>query len=239
MSNHKLFISLILILFILTFGACVRSASQAPKGAAETSTPSSESALPSPGSVDDIFGQLSSFATQTAVAMGAPATTAEATILPELTSTGEIPAAETTAIPGNQLTPESTPTVSGEQATPVPNFQLKSREVPKSYTLHKGEHPYCIARRFNVNPMTMLQLSGLSAGGSYSTGTALKIPQSGSFPGDRKLLSHPTTYYVESGDETLYSIACLFGDVWPEDIADANGIKVSANLTAGQKLYIP
>ncbi|MGB9521209.1 MAG: LysM peptidoglycan-binding domain-containing protein [Anaerolineales bacterium] len=239
MPNKKFFTALFAMLFVLSTAACVRSASKAPKSAAESPSPSTESALPSPGSVDDVFGQLSSFATQTAIAMGAPATTAEATIIPEITSTGEIAPGEATPTPETQMTQETTTEAETAQATPVPNFKLKSREVPKSYTLHKGEHPYCIARRFNVNPITMLQISGLSSSGNYSTGTVLKIPQSGSFPGNRTLESHPTTYVVESGDETLYSIACLFGDVWPEDIADANGLKLNANLSVGQKLYIP
>ena len=239
MPRKNILISLFLILFVFSAAACVRSASKAPKSAAESQAAPSEAVLPSPGSVDDVFGQLSSFATQTAIAMGAPTTNPEATVLPELTTTGEAAVGESTPTPEAQMTQEASPTEQAAEATPVPNFTLKSREVPKSYTLHKGEHPYCIARRFNVNPITMLQLSGLSASGSYSAGTVLKIPQSGSFPGNRTLESHPTTYTVESGDETLYSIACLFGDVWPEDIADANGLKLSANLSVGQKLYIP
>ncbi len=239
MPNKKLFISLLLVLFILSAAACVRSASKAPKSAVESSVVPSEAVLPSPGSVDDVFGQLSSFATQTAIAMGAPTTNPEATILPELTLTSEIPIGEATPTPEVNITEEATLTEQPADATPVPNFTLKSHTVPKSYALHKGEYPYCIARRFNVNPITMLQLSGLSASGNYSTNTVLKIPQSGSFPGNRTLQDHPTTYTVESSDETLYSIACIFGDVWPEDIADANGLKLSANLTVGQKLYIP
>jgi hypothetical protein len=39
--------------------------------------------------------------------------------------------------------------------------------------------------------------------------------------------------------ETLYVIACKFGDVSPQAIADANGILVDAPLTAGQALRIP
>jgi hypothetical protein len=53
------------------------------------------------------------------------------------------------------------------------------------------------------------------------------------------LASHPTTYSVLSGDETIYSIACKFGDIDPATIASANSISVSAKLTAGQQLQIP
>jgi hypothetical protein len=67
----------------------------------------------------------------------------------------------------------------------------------------------------------------------------LTIPQSGSFPGVVALATHPTTYTVLAGDETVYSVACKFGNVYPESIASTNGIAVSAKLTAGQKLQIP
>ncbi len=233
MPNKKIFLVTIVFLFVLSLSPCVRTASKAPKGAEGTPAASSEPTFPVPGVTDDVFGQLSSFATQTAIALGGgPVTTEEAYPSPEQ-PTGE---GEVSATPEPEK-PTQAPS-GGEQAQPKNTYKPKAREVPKTYTLHKGEHPYCIARRFNVNPATMLQLSGLSAGGSYSTGTVLKIPQSGSFPGKRSLLNHPTTYTVESGD-TLYSIACLFGDVWPEDIAEANGLKVGASLQAGQKLYIP
>lgn len=232
MPNKKIFLITTMILFILSLSACVRSASKAPKGAEGTPAASLEPTFPIPGVTDDVFGQLSSFATQTAIAMGGGAISTE-----EVPSTEQPPAGgEVTSTPEPEKPTEAS--TGGEQAQPKNTYKPKSREVPKTYTLHKGEHPYCIARRFNVNPATMLQLSGLSAGSSYSTGTVLKIPQSGSFPGKRSLLNHPTTYTVESGD-TLYSIACLFGDVWPEDIAEANGLKLNANLQTGQKLYIP
>lgn len=233
MSYRKIFLILTLFVFILTLSACVRSASKTPKGAEASPAASLEPTFPIPGSGDDVFGQLSSFATQTAIAMGGgPGVTQEP---PAAQETPAAPS-EVTATPEAGQPAQTQP--AAQEPAPKNTYTPKSREVPKTYTLHKGEHPYCIARRFNVNPATMLQLSGLSGGGSYSTGTVLKIPQSGSFPGKRALRSHPTTYTVESGD-TLYSIACLFGDVWPEDIAEANGIKVGANLQPGQKLYIP
>lgn len=113
---------------------------------------------------------------------------------------------------------------------------------PATYTLQSGEFPYCIARRFNVDPDALLQASGLTAAqaNNLSAGTVLTIPQSaGGFPGNRALRSHPATYTVASGDETVYSIACLFGDVDPNAIASANGISVSTKLTVGQNLQIP
>lgn len=110
---------------------------------------------------------------------------------------------------------------------------------PASYTLQKGEFPYCIARRFDVNPDDLLSINGLSSGNVYYANLTLKIPQSSSFPGTRALRNHPATYTVAASDETIYSVACLFGDVKPSDIAQVNNISSGAALTPGQQLSIP
>jgi len=109
-----------------------------------------------------------------------------------------------------------------------------------SYVLHRGEFMYCIARRFNVHPDQLFALNGYVNGQTVSEGTLLYIPQGGeSFPGNRSLLNHPAIYTVASLDETLFSIACRFGDVDPSAIAQANGITTSTSLTIGQQLNIP
>ena len=111
---------------------------------------------------------------------------------------------------------------------------------PSEYTLHRGEFPYCIARRFDVDPQTLLSLNGLSSGTIFYADRTLRIPQSGSFPGTRALRSHPATYTVSSSGETLYGVACLFGDVRPEDIAAANSLSLTDTpLTSGKQLSIP
>jgi LysM repeat protein len=110
---------------------------------------------------------------------------------------------------------------------------------PPSYTLQNGEFPFCIARRFNVDPDALLRASGLTSPDIYYPGLTLTIPQSGAFPGSRMLTNHPTTYTVASSNETIHSIACKFGDVDPAAIASANNIAASAKLSAGQQLQIP
>jgi LysM repeat protein len=109
---------------------------------------------------------------------------------------------------------------------------------PATYTLQEGEFVYCLARRFDVDPAQILSLNGLAEGTTIYAGTVLKIPQSGSFPGARALRNHPTTYTASAG-ETLYGVACEFGDVYPDSIATANGLSVGTTLTAGQQLSIP
>jgi LysM repeat protein len=84
----------------------------------------------------------------------------------------------------------------------------------------------------------MLNLSGLPQSGVYPPGTVLRIPQSGSFPGARSLRDTPDTYTVKSGD-TIYSIACLYGEVDPNEIAYANNLSSPYTLKVGQELSIP
>ena len=111
--------------------------------------------------------------------------------------------------------------------------------VPQTYTLHQKEYPYCIARRFDVDADALLAASGLSGASLYEEGLVLTIPAGAApFAGLRTLIPHPTEYIVQPGD-TLYWIACKFGDVFPESIAQANGIGIDAGLTVGQVLQIP
>jgi len=131
-------------------------------------------------------------------------------------------------------TSTATLAVSGTLPTSVP---VGSR--PATYTLQAGEFVFCIARRFDVDPDQILSLNGLSSGQTVYPGAVLKIPQSGSFPGARALRSHPVTYTVASSSETIYGIACTFGDVDPSAIAQANNISPAAALTSGQQLSIP
>jgi LysM repeat protein len=149
---------------------------------------------------------------------------------------GQQPTAQPTATP-TQVT------ASGGQSSTAPsggNISITATPgIPSSYTLQTGEFPYCIARRFNVNPFELLSINGLSTSSVVRGGTALRIPQTGNhFPGERALMAHPTTYTIKSG-QNIYEIACAFGDVSPDMIALANGLKEPYTLTAGQNLYIP
>jgi LysM repeat protein len=187
-----------------------------------------------PASMTDVQG----FATQTALALSgtpmAPIVTATPGVGdPTITPTSII------TIPTNAVTtPTSTLAVVATNGNQVINTSVPVGSRPSSYTLQQGEFPYCIARRFDVDPEQLLTLSGLQDGVLYPPGTQLQIPQSGNFPGSRALRNHPTTYSASAG-ETLYAVACAFGDIRPEDIATANGLSVSATLSAGQQLSIP
>ena len=110
---------------------------------------------------------------------------------------------------------------------------------PGTYTLQAGEFPYCIARRFNLDLDELLALNGLSASQIYDPGTVLKIPSSGKpFAADRSIIDHPATYTVLLND-TIYSIACKYGDVDPLAIASHNGLQAPYTLAVGTTLNIP
>lgn len=219
---------LLTILLVIFVSACERPASVAPESVGSPTVP--EGGFPLPGVTEDVMGQLESFATQTAFALAgggtAPATTAAegapaATPIPET-------AAEATTAP-QAVSPSSTPIV----------FPTATPGKPSSWTLQRGEHPYCIARRFDVNPVDLLNASGLRAGGDYAVGTKLTIPKNArGFPGKRSLKSHPDNYTVGSRD-TIYSIACEYGDADPYAIALANGLSAPYKLSNGQEIYIP
>ncbi len=233
MFIKRTFIVFLGLVLITASAACVKPASKAPSSAA-TAT-SAQGTFPVPGT-NDVMGQLESFATQTAMALsGVPAAT--------------LPPDEATTVPGGPtaVPPAATPVPEVVQATAVPAAVVATQApyptltpgIPKSYTLQKGEFPFCIARRFNVDPGELLSQNGLGTNSIVYAGLALKIPQTGHrFPGDRSLKSHPANYTVDAGD-TIYSIACYYGDVDPNEIILANGLKSPYKLSADQVLRIP
>jgi LysM repeat protein len=140
----------------------------------------------------------------------------------------------------------NTPTPTKAKPTPTPTSTMVNTaaptsqvNVPKTYILKKGEDLLCIARRFDIDISALLSTNGLSINQYVEAGLALTIPKNASsFNGSRVLLSHPDTYTVQS-DDTIYSIACKYGDIYPESIAEANGIKLKNELKSGIVLQIP
>ena len=236
MSYKKIVVTLILA--ALALSACQMPAPQSDV------TPNPTSSINKPIPTDPML-EVERKATQTALAKSGGAEDPTATPGAPVaggTSTpnigGPASATPTVGLPGGNVIPTLTPTVGSPAGGPTATIAVVTGR-PATYTLMEGEFPYCIARRFNVDPLQLLQLSGLSDGVMYEAGTVLQIPQSGSFPGDRALRQHPTTYTVTSAGETFYSIACLFGDVQPSQIAQANGIALGTPLTLGQAIKIP
>ncbi len=211
----------VLVLFGLALGGCVKPASEAP----DDDTTSSNQA--------DVVVRV--MATQTALAKAAEEdgeadpTDADPTEEPSSAPTDEPDAGD------DADDPEST-AVPTEEPTPVATADLA---VPGTYTVHYGEHPYCLARRFNIDADVLLSANGLVRGDQLTPGDVLTIPTDGAeFNGSRVLSSHPASFTVLFMD-TFYSIACYFGDVYPEEIAEANSMTIDEVLSVGSVIQIP
>jgi LysM repeat protein len=248
--------TMIIVASLIT--ACTQSLSQAP-AATPTLLPTGLFVSPMP-SAENPMAMIEEFAKQTAAAQtaiagggtpaapgtpGTPGTpqvnvtgtvlTPQTGITPTPNTTNVTPSTPTNAnavVPTTPAAPGLTPAAAN--VTPIP-----AGVKPSTYTLREGEFPYCIARRYNVDPDALIQASGLTNPDIYYAGLTLTIPQGGAFPGSRALVNHPTTYTVVSTGETVYSIACKFGDVDPQSIINSNPNIGSGSLNAGQTLNIP
>jgi LysM repeat protein len=225
---------------VMLISSCSRSAS--PLVLPTTTTAgASPTPLATGLNVVQTWGTETAGYVQTAAAMGT-AVPASATPQPSqvptqatATSTSILPG---TGVPTNTIAPFVATNTPMPGTTPVIIVSTATPGRPATYTLKQGEFPYCIARRFNVDPNDLLSLNGLSDADVLQPGAVLKIPQTGSFPGDRALNPHPAQYTVRVND-TIYSIACHFGDVSPDAIAAANNLTLTAPLATGKILNIP
>lgn len=222
---------------VLALTGCVKSAAPAPQ---DTPTPTSlfgNVAGPTSMNLVQLYG------TQTAMAMSTPLGTPNplTTLLGTPNPLTPLPLPTLTLF-GSQNT-ELPPTgIFGTPATPVPQIVVPTATPgrPVSYTLQSGEYPYCIARRFNVNPAELLSANNLTDGQLLQPGAILTIPQTGDpFPGPRALHPHPSTYTISSPEDTIYKVACYYGDVSPDEIAYANSLAAPYTVNVGQTLNIP
>lgn len=212
MKKSHMLISIIIISSLM-FSACTMSASTPPP-----ITPTTN------------LSEIARQATETAIAK-TPKT--GETIVPEETQEGD-PGITSTVSEVEEPTSTPEPSVD-ETSAPEP----VTYAVPDSYTIHKGEFVYCLARRFDINPVDIINYNGLESGAILYPGNTIQIPSnSRPYLGDRALQYHPANYTVIPGD-TLYSISCLFGDVDPRAIAAANDLDIDQALTSGTVLQIP
>ncbi len=220
MNKAPKVIFVVALLAAVLLSGCNLSASKAPTG-----DPTATSELlfmtetpPAEGLADDIAKQTEQ-AQQPAVATETPVPAAvEATQPPAEATQAPAPAQE-----------------QQQQAVAVPTLTR-----PSTYTLQKGEWPICIARRYDLDINSLFSANGLSMASKPGVGTVLKIPSSGNWSeaafGKRALRAHGD-YKVNSGD-TVYTIACYFGDVSPEAILAVNGIS-EGDVKSGMTLKIP
>ncbi|MGA7192903.1 MAG: LysM peptidoglycan-binding domain-containing protein [Anaerolineales bacterium] len=257
MVDKKIGVRLIVIILLGTMlaTACTQSYSQAP-AATPTLIPAGLFVSPLPTGVD-AMQLVADFGTQTAVAMTANVNATAGTPLAPTTAVTDTPTLQS----GTFITPlsgSSTPAVvvtdtpaPGTTSVPMTNtispvttsIPTVVQGIPATYTLQQGEFPYCIARRYNLDPEELLRLNNLHDWDAQylSPGLTLQLPQTGNpWPGVRALHPHPDTYTVSgNNDTTLYGVACYYGDIDPATIAQANNLSLSTFLTAGQQLTIP
>mgnify|MGYP003702101245 FL=1 len=222
MTTIRYIIFIVLVTSALILSGCKLSASTPPPA---SETPDS--------AMSTLEAELGNIATQTAVAGG------EVESAPtQPPSGGESTEGTTSTEASPPTSPENTQPPAPPTQTPVP-VAPATPGVPESYQLQKGEFPFCLARRFDIAPSELLNINGLGANSVVPVGFSLKIPQTGNtFVGQRALLNHPTNYTVVGGD-TIYTVACKYGDVDPIAIAQANSISSPYTLSAGQVIHIP
>jgi len=244
MKNIRLFIFILAIFLMLGLVACTRSASQPP-----TAPPGEGEEAATPEGTPAVLDVLKEAARQTEMAESGETEPQEAE------PSGEEPAEETEVAaeegspaegePAAEVVEEGSPAETeapeegseqggGQEPVTVPEY-----EVPNKYTLHAGEFPWCIARRFNIDISALLSANGLNTNSNVYPGTTLTIPKNaGPYAGARALHAHPTNYTVQYND-TIYTIACYFGDVDPRAIEAVNGLTGSYTLTSGDVIKIP
>jgi LysM repeat protein len=138
-------------------------------------------------------------------------------------------------------TAAATPTA-GPTATTAIVVPTSTPGLPAKYTVQEGETLYCIARRFNVDQVELMDINGMTANSLLSPDDVLKIPTTGNpFVGSRTLKQHTAgmSYSVKAGQDNVFAVACYFGDVDPNRIIAANNLKAPYALTAGQNIIIP
>ena len=230
----KKFALIIMVVLALTLSACDMSAS--------TPAPTPKKGKAKASATFDPMEQVKLFSTQTAQALsGTPSDllpllddgTPTATLLP-----GQEQPTLDPLFPTPTGNPPALATVTAQSAQPTVQTVR-----PGTYTLQQGEFIYCLARRFDVDVNQTLAINGLHDSETLQPGRVVQIPASGSFTDasgshSRALRPHPATYTVQSGD-SIYSVACLYGDVDPINIAAVNGLAAPYTLTVGAQIQIP
>lgn len=211
--------SLKLILFafvsILLFSACTRIASRPP-----AYDPTFGEDTPLFGSVDDQIRYATSTAAAIIARYNQPTEIVQNPLGTQIVVTS-------TPIP--TATPTVTPTV-----TPI------VPSVPTSWEIQKGETLECLARRFDVDLEDLKAANPGVEAWNLKIGQRIEIPQNSKWPGERAVGTwpRPDTWTV-GPDETVYLIACAYGDVWPEEIIQFNNIQDPNDLSGYTELYIP
>lgn len=179
-----------------------------------------------------------------------------AEVEPDLPQSEEAPVLPTaTEIPPFEPDPTDTPvpTPVPPTSTPLPTatkpydpniFMYGETNGLTTYTLQEGEDLVCLGRRFNISVPQLLAQNGIETPEEMAAGSTVMLPRNPT-PwsmmdgyGRQTNVMHPTSYTVQSGD-TLFSIACYYGSVRPEEIAVTNQLVLGEPLPTGLTIAIP
>ena len=152
---------------------------------------------------------------------------------------------EQTAADPDPFEPEPTmaPPTAVPAPTATPSLYGTTATGEQTYILQEGEDLVCIGRRFNKAVSDLTAANNLESPEDAKPGDTIILPSGSSWKmtaghGRRMLIIHPGSYVTESGD-TLFSIACKYGDVFPERIASENQLILTEPLSAGMQIRIP
>ncbi len=249
------------LIFVLVLSGCALPASQPPKKATATTsaneppfpvntedtsiagfaTQTAQAAQPSPGNEQTTETPVVVVATETPAAGGAQNPAGGGQQAPEATATPQPSGNQGGNTSGNQSGGGNTSTGSNQSSNQPATVNTPVITRPASYTLKQGEWPICIARRYNLDLSSFFSVNNLNMNSKPNAGTTLQIPASGNWGsqyGPRALKNHPTKVTVGAG-QSVYSIACDFGDVAPESILAVNGLGSAGDVKTGMTLTIP
>ncbi|MBQ4512318.1 MAG: LysM peptidoglycan-binding domain-containing protein [Anaerolineaceae bacterium] len=162
----------------------------------------------------------------------------------EPTATEEIPFVIEDTVTPTPFIPTDTPMPTATKPYDPNIMMYGTSNGLTTYTMQRGDFLICLGRRFNVSLNQLMAQNGISTPDELGVGDTVLLPRNPS-PwslmdgyGNQRLIMHPTTYITQEGD-TLFSIACSYGDVLPEDIAVQNRLVLGEPLPAGLNILIP
>src|SRR5512140_1493083 len=201
-TNRALMLTGILLVGVLRVSACTQTYSQTPLGTptliptglfvspfpsgqdplqiiAALGTQTAQAGTVEAGGTVTVAGTPGTPTTQQAATTTVAGTPGTATVEPTETTASGATLLPVTVIPGGST---FTPTTQPGSTVVIPTVAAGTvGPVPSTYTLQKGEWPYCIARRYNLNPDDLLTINHLTVSQSsmLMPGLVLTLPQTG------------------------------------------------------------